>query len=149
MRSAPPASRHAMLPPPAPTVCTSTIGNASARPPTSRPPVELTWPSRATDTSHDVPPMSRHTAPSAPAASAISAAPTAPPAGPLSTVQEPWRGAGDAGAAAPPPRAAQHGPGAVAGRGRRVGHAAAAEHDLGRWEARFLRAFGEPLEVRA
>ena len=46
-------------------------------------------PSSATDTSHEVPPMSRQTAFSAPAARATDAAPTAPPAGPERTVQDP------------------------------------------------------------
>ncbi len=115
-----------MLPPPAPTVCTSTIGSASARPPTSRPPVEATRPSRATDTSHEVPPMSRPTAPSAPAASAS---------------QRRAHGAAR--------RAREHGPRAVPRGGGGVGHAAAAQHDLRRRQAGARGALGEPLEVAA
>jgi len=64
-------------------------GRASARPPTSRPPVTATRPPRTSDTSHEVPPMSSPTASGAPDAAAARPAPTAPPAGPDSTVHEP------------------------------------------------------------
>src|SRR5919198_1167169 len=90
-----------MLPPPAPIVCTSTIGRLSARPPTSRPPPTATLPESATDTSQEVPPMSRPTASPAPASSAIRAAPTAPPAGPEKTLQDAWRGGPEASATHP------------------------------------------------
>src|SRR3954467_1757384 len=129
-----------MLPPPAPTVCTSTIGRASARPPTSRPPVPSTRPSRATDTSHDVPPMSRQTAPTAPASPASRPAPTAPPAGPDSTVHEPCRAAVPA-SATPPPESI------TSGAGRPAGPARAVELPLGRGQAGVAGALGQPLEV--
>ena len=60
-RSAPPASRQAIEPPPAPTVWMSSIGSATGRPPTSRR-RRLAHARRPaiTQTSHDVPPMSKH-----------------------------------------------------------------------------------------
>ena len=57
-RSAPPASAQPMLPPPAPTVCTSTIGSWSARPAIVCSAASRTAPPSITATSHDVPPMS-------------------------------------------------------------------------------------------
>ena len=86
-RSAPPASRQAIEPPPAPTVWRSSIGSATGRPPTGRAPVSRAAPSSITQTSHDVPPMSKQSASGSPDASAAHAAPAAPPAGPDKTVR--------------------------------------------------------------
>ena len=100
-RSAPPGSRHAIDPPPAPTVWMSTIASASGRPPTSRPAVSRTAPCSTTQTSHDVPPMSKQTRSVRPLRRATSAAAAAPPAGPESTVNDACRAASSA-AARPP-----------------------------------------------
>src|SRR5204862_345512 len=79
-RSAPPGSRQAIEPPPAPTVWMSTIGSASGRPATSRDAVSRTAPPSTTHTSHDVPPMSKQTRSGRPVRAAMSAAAAAPPA---------------------------------------------------------------------
>ena len=83
-------------------------------------------PSRATDTSHDVPPMSSATTSPAPACAPVAAAPTAPPAGPVSTVHDPCRAAVSA-STTPPPDSTISGAGRPASR----------------------RAVGQPLQVAA
>ena len=71
----------------------STIGSASGRPPISRPALARTRPSSTTQTSHDVPPMSKHKRSGSSRRAESSAAAAAPPAGPLSTVSAAWSAA--------------------------------------------------------
>jgi hypothetical protein len=103
----------------------STIGSASGRPPTSRPAVSRTRPSCTTQTSHDVPPMSKHRRSATPVRSASSAAAAAPPAGPLSTVSA-----------------------ACSAASAGVGQAAAGLHDRRRRERLVLGAGDQPAQVR-
>ena len=79
----------------------STIGRASGRPPTSRPALSCTAPPWITLTSHDVPPMSKHSRSGSSQRSASSAAAAAPPAGPLSTVSAAWAAATSTSASPP------------------------------------------------
>ncbi len=81
-RTAPPASRQTIEPPPAPTVWMSTIGSLIGNPPTDRSSVRSARPPEIRHTSVEVPPMSNEIAFSTPASSATRAAPTTPPAGP-------------------------------------------------------------------
>ena len=70
-----------MLPPPAPTVWMSSIGSRTGRPATSRSVDRPGRPSRISETSQLVPPMSKATASPAP----IPTAAATPPAGPDSS----------------------------------------------------------------
>ena len=85
-RRAPPESIHAMLPPPADTVATSSIGRCRGWPAISVLLVRAGVPSRTRATSHEVPPMSKVRASRASCSAASRAAPITPPAGPLRTV---------------------------------------------------------------
>jgi hypothetical protein len=77
-----------MEPPPAPTVCTSTLGSRIGRPAIVRTRERSADPSVIRQTSVDVPPMSNAMAFAKPARSATRAAPTTPPAGPDRRAQE-------------------------------------------------------------
>ena len=81
-RSAPPASRQTIEPPPAPTVWMSTIGSRIGKPPTVRSAVRSALPPTTSDTSVEVPPMSKAIAFSIPARSATRPAPTVAAGGP-------------------------------------------------------------------
>ena len=83
-RSAPPASRQTIEPPPAPTVWTSSVGSRIGRPPTSRSLERDASPPTIAQTSVEVPPMSNAIAFSIPARRASRLAPTTPAAGPES-----------------------------------------------------------------
>ena len=80
--SAPPASRSAIEPPPAPMVCTSSDGSRIGNPATRRSPAGAGRPPSTRQTSVLVPPMSKVTASSNPAPRAAAAAAMTPPAGP-------------------------------------------------------------------
>ena len=86
-RSAPPASRQAIEPPPAPTVWMSSAGSETGRPAITRSAVSGTRPSSIRQTSQEVPPMSKQATFASPAAAATSSAPPTPPAGPDRTVR--------------------------------------------------------------
>ena len=77
---------QAIDPPPAPTVCRSSIGSATGRSPTRRPARLAHRPPSMTQTSHDVPPMSKHSASGSPAAAPPRPRPRRRRPGPLSTV---------------------------------------------------------------
>ena len=87
---------RAIDPPPAPTVCTSTVGMRSGNPSISDSAVNGTRPSQR-QTSVEVPPISSVMMRSKPALFATRNAPTTPPAGPESNV----RTASEPAAAAP------------------------------------------------
>ena len=125
-RSAPPASRQPIEPPPAPTVCTSTIGSWITRPPISRESVRRTRPSSTTQTSHEVPPMSKPSA--------------------LPSPREPRQQPGADGAAG---RAREHAPGAGARRLGRRGDAARGHHHRRLRQPALARRLAEPAEVAA
>ena len=80
-----------MLPPPAPTVCTSTIGSWIGRPAIDCSEASRTGPSSITATSQEVPPMSNDSTSACPERPPACAAPTAPAAGPDNTVHAAWR----------------------------------------------------------
>jgi hypothetical protein len=71
-----------MEPPPALTVCTSTIGSLIGTPATTDSVVVCTMPSSTGATSVEVPPMSKVRRSWKPLSPATHAAPTTPPAGP-------------------------------------------------------------------
>ena len=98
-----------MLPPPAPTVWTSTIGSCSARPAISCSDDWRTTPSSITATSHEVPPMSNER-----------------------TRSLPDSATGTRGADRPGGRAGQHGPGGVPARLRGGRQSSVRAHDLRR-----------------
>ena len=122
--SAPPPSRQAIEPPPAPTVWTASIGSASGRPAIS--PLLRSWtlPRSTTHTSHEVPPMSRHSASCAPACARD-----------------------ERGARGASRRARQHSPRRVAGGGLDVDQASVGLHDRRLGQAGFVYALGEPAEI--
>ena len=78
--------------PPAPTVCRSTVGSRTGRPPTARSLARPAAPPSIRHTSVDVPPMSNEIAVSKPARRATSAAPTTPAAGPETSTPRRVRG---------------------------------------------------------
>ena len=90
-----------MLPPPAPTVCRSSIGTPRARPPISVSRANGMSPSWITPTSKLVPPMSQVIRSATPRARATAAPATTPPAGPESTVST-QRRAADSAVMTPP-----------------------------------------------
>src|SRR5204863_158731 len=100
-RSAPPASRRTSEPPPAPTVCTSTDGNLTGTPPTSRSGTRTACPPGRRQTSVDVPPMSNAIASVKPARRARRPAPTTPPAGPETSSRAGCAAASSAGRTPP------------------------------------------------
>src|ERR1700742_2985817 len=100
-RPPPLGSPQPIEPPPAPTVWTSTVGSWIGRPPIVRESVRRTAPSSTTQTSQEVPPMSKPSALPSPERRARRPAPTAPPAGPERTLQAPARAASSAGATPP------------------------------------------------
>src|SRR5207245_2964242 len=81
-RSAPPSSTQAIEPPPALTVCTSTMGHLMGTPATTDSVVICRAPATTGATSVLVPPISKVRKSWYPLASATKAAPTTPPAGP-------------------------------------------------------------------
>ncbi len=76
---------RAIDPPPAPIVCTSSDGNRTVNPPTSRCAAGAGDPSTMRHTSVEVPPMSKVTASGKPLAAATAAPARTPPAGPESS----------------------------------------------------------------
>mgnify|MGYP003694585641 CR=1 FL=1 len=92
-RKAPPASRLTIEPPPAPTVCRSTVGNRTGSPATSRSVARPAAPPAIRQTSVEVPPMSSEIALSTPASAATRAAPTTPAAGPRPHASAGWAAA--------------------------------------------------------
>ena len=85
-----------MEPPPAPTLRTSRVGTLAGKEPTSVEREMVGSPSRITDTSVDVPPMSNASTRLNPVRRAMAAVLVTPPAGPDSTV---WTGRREAASA--------------------------------------------------
>ena len=91
----------AIEPPPAPMVCTSSDGNRTVNPPTSRSAAGAGAPPRIRQTSVDVPPMSKVTASANPLAAAAAAPARTPPAGPDSSSEAGSSAASAAGSSPP------------------------------------------------